>query len=125
MTEEKKDKELEKFIEKFKKDVVRLSGIAPLMANQGIREKVGVFYNAYHSFLLSKYTKYLFFATLILAVSATLQTVTVMYGPQYAQSVISQITKTIVEIGSMMIIFVIVVNLVWDTVSWLIAEIRK
>ena len=87
------DEEFEEFIKKFKKDVSRLKNVAPLLENDKTREKVGIFYNAFYSHQLTKFTKYLAYATIALAASTVLQTISVIYGQEFAKGFVIDATR--------------------------------
>ena len=121
MTEEENDEELEEFIKKFKKDVVRLKDVAPLMNREDIREKLGIFYNAFYSYQLAKSTKYLAYATVVLAGATVLQTINAIYGPEIAHNTIIGVTR----IGIVIVMIGIGLRVLFDIIGKIINWIKR
>jgi len=120
MTEET-DYDMEKFIKKFQGDVVRLETVSPKMEDATTREKIGIFYNAYHSYQLARFTHYLAYATIVLAGAAVLQTISDVWGSKVAQNIIVDGARVLMVV----IIFVVVGLIFWDILKSAFYFFRK
>ncbi len=121
---DEEDSDFKEFIKKFKKDVVRLQNVSPLMNNDKIREKIGIFYNAYYSHQLAKFTKYLAYATIVLAASTILQTINFIYGQDVARNFIVDATRFAL-VGTIFIIGIkFAIDIVTDAYHWLRNKVK-
>lgn len=99
------DKDLEDFIHEFEKGIGRIRKIAPRMDNSPkLREKANIFYQAYYARQLNKSTKFLFYATLILALSSGLYTMTILFGKEETLGIVERAIQVIIAIFITMII---------------------
>ncbi len=107
-SDDEKDDEKEEFIKQFKKDVVRLEKVSPLLKNDALREKIGIFYNAYYSDKLARLNQYLVYLTFVLAAASVLQTINFIYGQQVATTTIDQIIELV---RSLLTLFLLIVSI--------------
>jgi len=119
MSDEEIDEDMEEFLQKFKKDVVILKDVAPLLNRKEIRDKVGIFYNAYHSYQIARFTKYLSYATAILALTAILQTINAIYGKEIAQNFIIEVARILISILIFIFVLKITVEILDSFYIWI------